>query len=90
MSFPTLSAWSFLPPPHFVHALLTLTHDVVFHVGTQSAAAAAAGVRHCGFEGKKNKQMRNYGSVWLSFFLTNFFENLAVGRIWLCRESEYY
>jgi hypothetical protein len=29
-------------------------------------------------------------SVWISFFLTSFSENLAVGRICLCRESEYY
>jgi hypothetical protein len=29
------------------------------------------------------------GSVWFSFFLTSFSENLAVGRIWLWRESEY-
>jgi hypothetical protein len=28
--------------------------------------------------------------VWFSFFLTSFFENLAVGKIWLCRESAYY
>jgi hypothetical protein len=28
--------------------------------------------------------------VWFSFFLTSFSENLAVGRIWLCRESEYH
>jgi hypothetical protein len=30
------------------------------------------------------------GSVWFSFFLTNFSENLAMGRIWLCTESEYH
>jgi hypothetical protein len=30
------------------------------------------------------------GPVWFSFFLTSFSENLAVGRIWLCRESEYH
>jgi hypothetical protein len=54
----------FLPPPP-LRTCSILTHDVVFHVGTQSAAAA--GVRHCsvncdcGFEGTKNKQMRNYG-----------------------------
>jgi hypothetical protein len=29
-------------------------------------------------------------SVWFSFFLTSFSENLAVGRIWLWRESEYH
>jgi hypothetical protein len=28
--------------------------------------------------------------VWFSFFLTSFSENLAVGKIWLCRESEYH
>jgi hypothetical protein len=28
--------------------------------------------------------------VWFSFFLTNFSENLAVGRIWLWEESEYH
>jgi hypothetical protein len=28
--------------------------------------------------------------VWFSFFLTSFSENLAVERIWLWRESEYY
>jgi hypothetical protein len=33
--------------------------------------------------------LRDYGPVWFSFFLTSFSENLAVGRIWLCRESEY-
>jgi hypothetical protein len=27
-------------------------------------------------------------SVWFSFFLTSFSENLAVGRIWLWGESE--
>jgi hypothetical protein len=26
------------------------------------------------------------GSVWFSFFLINFSENLAVQRIWLCEE----
>jgi hypothetical protein len=30
------------------------------------------------------------GHVWFSFFLTNFSENLAVGRIWLWKESEYH
>jgi hypothetical protein len=30
------------------------------------------------------------GPVWFSFFLTSFSENLAVERIWLCRESEYH
>jgi hypothetical protein len=30
------------------------------------------------------------GPVWFSFFLTSFSENLVVGRIWLCRESEYH
>jgi hypothetical protein len=28
--------------------------------------------------------------VWFSFFLTSFFENLAVRRIWLRGESEYH
>jgi hypothetical protein len=37
-----------------------------------------------GFPGK------HIGSVWFSFFLTSFSENLAVGRIWLWGESEYY
>jgi hypothetical protein len=32
----------------------------------------------------------NIGPVWFNFFLTSFSENLAVGRIWLWRESEYY
>jgi hypothetical protein len=31
-----------------------------------------------------------YGSVCFNFFLTRFSKNLAVGRIWLCRESEYH
>jgi hypothetical protein len=31
-----------------------------------------------------------FGPVWFSFFLTSFSENLAVGRIWLCRESVYH
>jgi hypothetical protein len=30
------------------------------------------------------------GAVWFSFFLTSFSENLAVGRIWLWRESKYH
>jgi hypothetical protein len=30
------------------------------------------------------------GPVWFNFFLTSFFDNLAVRRIWLCRESEYH
>jgi hypothetical protein len=30
------------------------------------------------------------GPVWFSFFLTSFSENLAVGRIWLWRESDYH
>jgi hypothetical protein len=30
------------------------------------------------------------GPVWFSFFLTSFSENLAVVRIWLWGESEYY
>jgi hypothetical protein len=29
-------------------------------------------------------------AVWFSFILTSFSENLAVGRIWLRRESEYH
>jgi hypothetical protein len=29
------------------------------------------------------------GPVWFSFFLRSFSENLAVGRIWMWRESEY-
>jgi hypothetical protein len=33
---------------------------------------------------------RLFGAVWFSFFLTSFSENIVVGRIWLCRESEYY
>jgi hypothetical protein len=33
---------------------------------------------------------RDMGHVWFSFFLTSFFENLAAGRIWLCRKSEYH
>jgi hypothetical protein len=33
---------------------------------------------------------RDDGPVWFSFFLTNFSENLAVRRIWLCEESEYH
>jgi hypothetical protein len=32
----------------------------------------------------------NIGPVWFNFFLTSFSENLAVGRIWLCTESEYH
>jgi hypothetical protein len=32
----------------------------------------------------------NMGSVWFSFFLTNFSKNLAVRRIWLWGESEYH
>jgi hypothetical protein len=39
--------------------------------------------------GEVNNRGHN-GSVWFSFFLTSFSENLAVGRIWLCRESEYH
>jgi hypothetical protein len=31
-----------------------------------------------------------YGHVWFNFFLTSFSENLAVERIWLCRESKYH
>jgi hypothetical protein len=34
--------------------------------------------------------VHHIGPVWFSFFLTSFSENLAVGRIWLCRESEYH
>jgi hypothetical protein len=29
-------------------------------------------------------------TVWFIFFLTFFFENLAIERIWLWEESEYY
>jgi hypothetical protein len=47
----------------------------------QSAAASVA--RSC----EKPKQT---GAVWFSFFLTSFSKNLAVGRIWLWRESEYH
>jgi hypothetical protein len=32
----------------------------------------------------------SFGTVWFSFFLTSFSENLAEERIWLCRESEYH
>jgi hypothetical protein len=32
----------------------------------------------------------HFGSIWFSFFLTSFFENLAVERIWLWEESKYY
>jgi hypothetical protein len=30
------------------------------------------------------------GTVWFSFFLTSFSENLVVGRIWLWEESKYH
>jgi hypothetical protein len=35
-------------------------------------------------------RQQHIGHVWFSFFLTSFSENLAVGRIWLWRESEYH
>jgi hypothetical protein len=35
-------------------------------------------------------QMSDNRPVWFSFFLTIFSENLAVGRIWLWKESEYH
>lgn len=34
--------------------------------------------------------LSDHGSVWFSFFLTSFSENLVVGRIWLWEESEYH
>jgi hypothetical protein len=37
-----------------------------------------------------DKNPRDMEPIWFSFFLTSFSENLAVGRIWLCRESEYH
>jgi hypothetical protein len=33
---------------------------------------------------------RAYRACLVQLFLTSFSENLAVGRIWLCRESEYH
>jgi hypothetical protein len=36
------------------------------------------------------KNTNDMGRVWSSFFLTSFSENLAVERIWLWEESEYY
>jgi hypothetical protein len=41
-------------------------------------------------EGVLNTETRDIGPVWFSFFLTSFSVNLAVRRIWLCRESEYH
>jgi hypothetical protein len=29
------------------------------------------------------------GPIWFSFFLTSFYKNLVVERIWLRRESKY-
>jgi hypothetical protein len=59
------------------------------YLGEGTAAAmllllpvARAGREGCGEEDK--------GSVWFTFFLTSFSENLAMVRIWLCRESEYH
>jgi hypothetical protein len=34
--------------------------------------------------------MTDIGSVWFSFFLTSFSENLAMRRIWLWGESKYH
>jgi hypothetical protein len=38
----------------------------------------------------RGMRMIDIRHVWFSFFLTSFSENLAVGRIWLCIESEYH
>jgi hypothetical protein len=38
----------------------------------------------------QNISNMTFWPVWFSFFLTSFSENLAVGRIWLCRGSEYH
>jgi hypothetical protein len=56
-----------------------------FHVGV--AACLPAADRHYG-DASSTSQTAH--AVWFSFFLTSFFENLAVGRIWLCRESKYH
>jgi hypothetical protein len=49
---------------------------------------------YCGLLGcdvlNSQQVLRIYGPVWFSFFLTSFSENLAVGRIWLWRESKYH
>jgi hypothetical protein len=46
---------------------------------------------HEGNEGLEmgSRCQRRFGHVWFSFFIS-FFENLAVEKIWLCREFEYH
>jgi hypothetical protein len=44
----------------------------------------------CMIEFEIRYEIRYIVSVWFSFFLTSFSENLVVVRIWLCRESEYH
>jgi hypothetical protein len=38
----------------------------------------------------KTEQISQLRACLVQLFLTSFFENIAVGRIWLCRESEYH
>jgi hypothetical protein len=59
--------------------------QVVWTCVVEGSAAAAPATNS-----KKKKSVEALLPVWFSFFLTNFSENLAVRRIWLCRESEYH
>jgi hypothetical protein len=53
--------------------------------------AAAGGIScACECDPGRPRPAADLGPVCFSFFLTSFSENLAVVRIWLCRESEYY
>jgi hypothetical protein len=53
----------------------------------QMSATAIPGTRTTDARGRHGN---GHGPVWFSFFLTSFSVNLAVRRIWLCRESEYH
>jgi hypothetical protein len=64
---------------------------VLFHVPYEKSLANSFGALHI-LPSVQDDRVDDgrHGAVWFSFFLTSFSENLAVGRIWLWRESEYH
>jgi hypothetical protein len=56
-------------------------------IGERAGGRPAFGARRC------RRACRGLGyrrACLVQLFLTSFSENLAVGRIWLCRESKYH
>jgi hypothetical protein len=68
---------------------LTTTLVLVLH-DVHKAFLVYCNASYTGFGCVLIQEERVIGPVWFSFFLTSFYENLVVERIWLCIESEYH